>query len=58
VFPDIERHLVSQPPRVGADDLLDAAVAAWTSMRWNRDEAEWVCSPERDNRGIEATIYY
>jgi predicted RNase H-like nuclease len=58
VFPDIERHLVNRPPRVAANDLLDATVAAWTALRWNRDEAECVCSPERDDRGIEATIYY
>lgn len=58
IFPDIERHLVNRPPRVAADDLLDAAVAAWTATRWNRDEAECVCPPERDNRGIEMTIYY
>jgi len=58
VFPDIERHLLTRPPRVGADDLLDAAVAAWTAMRRNCNEAERVCSSERDERGIETAIYY
>jgi predicted RNase H-like nuclease len=57
-FPEIEQHLVERPPRVGADDLLDAAVAAWTALRWNRGEAECVCSPERDDKGIETTIYF
>lgn len=37
-FPEIEQHLVKRPPRVGADDLMDAA-AAWTALRWNRGEA-------------------
>jgi len=57
-FPEIEQHLVKRPPRVGADDLLDAAVAGWTALRWNRGEAECVCSPERDDKGIEITIYF
>jgi predicted RNase H-like nuclease len=58
VFPDIEQHLVNRPPRVGADDLLDAAAAAWTAVRWNHDQAECLCSSERDDKGIEATIHY
>ena len=58
VFPDIERHLANRPPRVGSDDLLDAAAAAWTALRWHRKEAECVCPPERDQRGISAAIYY
>jgi len=58
VIPEIEQHLVKRPPRVGADDLLDAAVAAWTALRWNRGEAECVCLPERDDKGIETTIYF
>ena len=32
IFPEIERHLANRPPRVGADDLLDAAAAAWTAL--------------------------
>jgi predicted RNase H-like nuclease len=58
VFPEIETHLANRSARVGADDLLDAAVAAWTALRWNRGEAECVCSPERDDKGIETTIYF
>lgn len=58
VFPEIETHLANRPARVGADDLLDAAVAAWTALRWNHGEAECVCSPERDDKGIETTIYF
>ena len=58
VFPEIETHLANRPVRVGADDLLDAAVAAWTARRWNRGDAESVCSPELDDKGIETTIYF
>jgi predicted RNase H-like nuclease len=58
VFPQIERHLANRPPRVGADDLLDAAVAAWTALRRYQKEAECVCSREHDERGLEVAIYY
>jgi predicted RNase H-like nuclease len=58
VFPEIERHLANRPPRVGADDLLDALVAAWTALRWYRNAAECVCTPELDDRGLSTTIYY
>ncbi|HYL16674.1 MAG TPA: DUF429 domain-containing protein [Terriglobales bacterium] len=58
VFPEIERHLASRPPRVGADDLLDASVPAWTALRWYRNAAECVCTPELDDRGLSTTIYY
>jgi len=58
VFPEIEQHLANRPPRVGADDLLDAAAAAWTALRWHRNEAECVCSPEHDEKGLEVTVYY
>jgi predicted RNase H-like nuclease len=58
VFPEIERHLANRPTRVGADDLLDAAAAAWTALRWYRKQAECVCTPERDEKGLEVTIYY
>jgi predicted RNase H-like nuclease len=57
VFPDIERHLLNRPPRVGADDLLDAAVAAWSALRWHRNQAECVCTPEVDERGLTTTIH-
>jgi predicted RNase H-like nuclease len=58
IFPEIERHLANRPPRVGADDLLDAAAAAWTALRWLRNEAEFVCSPEPDPRSLATTIWY
>jgi predicted RNase H-like nuclease len=58
VFPEIQHHLTNRPPRVGADDLLDAAAAAWTALRWHRNEAESVCSPEHDARSLATTIWY
>jgi predicted RNase H-like nuclease len=58
VFPEIERHLANRPPRIGADDLLDAAAAAWTALRCHRKEAQCVCTPEFDDKGLEVAIYY
>ena len=58
VFPEIDKHLSNRPPRVGADDLLDAAAATWTALRWHRSAAECVCAPESDEMGLSATIYY
>jgi predicted RNase H-like nuclease len=58
VFPQIETHLANRPSRVGADDLLDAAAAAWTALRWHRNEAERVCTPELDDRRLSTAIYY
>ena len=57
-FPQVETHLVKRPPRVGADDLLDAAAVAWTALRLHQGRAECVCTPERDEKGLSATIYY
>ena len=58
VFPEIERHLADRPPLVGADDLLDAAAAAWTALRWHQGKADCVCAPERDEKGLAVTIFY
>jgi predicted RNase H-like nuclease len=58
VFADIEHHLQNRPAGVGKDDLLDAAVAAWTALRLWKGEARHVCDPERDNEGLIATIWY
>jgi predicted RNase H-like nuclease len=57
-FPDIERHLSNRPSGIAKDDLLDAAVAAWTAMRFYERKAATVCEPERDARGLLATIYF
>ncbi len=58
VFPDIDRHVPSRPPGVGKDDLLDAAVAAWTALRIRNGEACRVSEPEHDKKGLSATIWY
>jgi predicted RNase H-like nuclease len=58
VFPQVETHLANRLRGVGADDLLDAAAAAWTALRWHRNEAECVCTPELDEVGLSAAIYY
>jgi predicted RNase H-like nuclease len=58
VFPGIEAHLSNRPSGVAKDDLLDAAVAAWTALRIHSGEAQHVCKPERDPRGLSVTIWY
>jgi predicted RNase H-like nuclease len=58
VFPDIDQHFLHRPPGVGKDDLLDAAVAAWTALRLRTGQARQVCDPERDERGLVAGIWY
>jgi predicted RNase H-like nuclease len=58
VFPEIENHLANRPRGVGSDDLLDAAAAAWTALRWHGKESERVCTPELDERGLAITICY
>jgi len=58
VFPQVEIHLVSRPRAVGADDLLDAAAAAWSALRLHNAEALPVCVPERDGRDLSVAIWY
>ena len=58
LFPDIDRHLQNRPSGVGKDDLLDAAVAAWTAIRISGGEAQQVCKPESDSKGLMAGIWY
>jgi predicted RNase H-like nuclease len=58
VFTDIEHFLQNRRRNVGKDDLLDAAVAAWSALRLWKGEAHQVCEPERDTKGLEATIWY
>jgi predicted RNase H-like nuclease len=58
VFSQIQRHLANRPSRVGADDLLDAAAAAWTALRRYRHEETCVCPLERDQKGLTVAIYY
>ena len=57
-FPGIDLHLQTRPHHVGADDLLDAAAAAWTALRYRAGNAESVCNAEHDDKGLTATIYF
>jgi predicted RNase H-like nuclease len=44
---------------VGADDVLDAAVAAWSAGRHAQGRSERVPeSPERDPRGLRMEMVY
>jgi predicted RNase H-like nuclease len=43
---------------VGVDDVLDAAVAAWSAMRLWEGSAEVVCAAGQDNRGLRAAIHF
>lgn len=58
VFPEIQRHLLNRPLGVRKDDFVDAAVAAWTALRLQRGTASHVCRPERDDKGLELSIWY
>ena len=58
VFPEMEQHLSHRAHHVGVDDVLDAAVAAWTALRMQDRRAERVCEPEQDERGLAAAIHY
>jgi predicted RNase H-like nuclease len=58
VFPEIEIHLANRPARVGADDLLDAAAAAWSALRLHNAEALPVCTLERDAKDLSVAIWY
>ena len=58
VFPQVETHLASRARAVGADDLLDAAAAAWSALRFHNAEALPVCTPERDGKDLSVAIWY
>jgi predicted RNase H-like nuclease len=58
VFPAIQEHILRRPVRVGVDDLLDAAAAAWSALRIHQGTARCVCQAERAARGLEVTIRY
>jgi predicted RNase H-like nuclease len=58
VFPEIDQHLLHRPLGVAKDDLLDAAVAAWTALRLSSGQARRVCDPEEDSKGLDAAIWY
>jgi predicted RNase H-like nuclease len=54
-FPDIDRHDRARISGVGADDVLDAFVTAWSARRyWARDHIR--LGGERDGRGLRMEI--
>jgi predicted RNase H-like nuclease len=57
-FPAIKDHVLHRPPRVGVDDLIDAAAAAWSALRIYDGTAHCVWQAERDDRGLEVAIRY
>jgi predicted RNase H-like nuclease len=57
-FPTIEEHLTNCPKDVGKDDVLDAAVAAWSALRLYSRKAVSICEPECDSRGLSVAIWY
>jgi len=57
-FPGIRQHLANRESGVGADDLLDAAAAAWTAIRHYQGKAESVGAACVDERGLPMRIYF
>jgi predicted RNase H-like nuclease len=53
----VDRQLERRPRGVGMDDLLDAAVSAWSALRWWQGEACPVADPERDAMGLRVAIH-
>jgi predicted RNase H-like nuclease len=57
-FPLIDQHVNRRDSGVGADDVLDAAVAAWSALRIWRGVAGSVCEPVFDPKGLSVCIRY
>jgi predicted RNase H-like nuclease len=58
MFANIEEILQCDLSGVKADDVLDAAAAAWTAIRLWQGIACSVCEPEFDERKLRAAIHY
>ncbi len=57
-FDQIDSFLEDRPSGVGKDDLLDAAVAAWSALRIARGEGQRVSAEQEDSLGLRACIWY
>jgi predicted RNase H-like nuclease len=57
-FPRVDEHLAERPRGVGPDDLLDAAAAAWTGVRFAAGIAETICAQQRDAKGLITAIRF
>lgn len=56
--PELLTRVRARELKVGADDLIDAAAAAWTAQRLARGTAEsYPCPPERDGLGLPIAIW-
>ncbi len=58
VFHQIDDLLAARPSGVGKDDLLDAAVAAWSALRIAKGEGQNVCAEQKDSLGLRTCIWY
>ena len=59
VLPEFDALVEARPRRVGADDVLDALVAAWTATRVFDDRAEWIPDePPVDAKGLRMEMWY
>jgi predicted RNase H-like nuclease len=57
-FPQIESHLEHRHRGVGKDDLLDAAAAAWSALRYLQGKSESAGTGDRDALELPMTIHY
>ncbi len=57
-FPNIHDHLTAKDSGVAADDLLDAAAAAWTALRHYQGKSRFVGTTDRDAERLSMKIHY
>lgn len=57
-YPDLERYLANKEKGMAADDLIDAAVAAWTAERIANGSARPISPEEFDSKGLRMEIVY
>lgn len=57
-FPHIRHHLAVKESGVAADDLLDAAAAAWTALRHYQGKSQAVGANSLDERGLPMKIHF
>ncbi len=57
-FPSLHHHLTTKDSGVAADDLLDAAAAAWTALRHYQGKSRFLGTTSRDAEGLSMKIHY
>ena len=55
-FPALEHSMLSAPPKVPVDDVLDAAAALWSALRIGSGEAAVYGPAGRDDEGFAMGI--